>query len=85
MFKLLVKTVVLLSLTATVALAYQAIRLNVSEGKTKERNSAFEEIVEVDLEDIGFFPKDIHPSIEYHYKRFYGTKTIKKTGKPNPK
>lgn len=85
MFKLLVKTVVLLSLTATVAFAYQAIRLNVSEGETKERNSAFEEIVEVDLEDIGFFPKDIHPSIEYHYKRFYGTKIIKKTGKPNPK
>ncbi|MDA7818124.1 hypothetical protein N9A28_08025 [Sulfurimonas sp.] len=84
MLKTLVKTAVLLFLTATMAYGYQAIRLNVSEGEYKERNDAFNGILEVDLEDVGFTPKDIHPGIEYYYRLFYGTKLDKK-GKPNPK
>lgn len=84
MLKLLTKATILLSLTATMAFAYQAIRLNVSEGETKERNDAFNGILEVDLEDAGFTPKDVHPGIEYYYRLFYGTKLDKK-GKPNPK
>jgi len=84
MLKTLVKTAVLLSLSASIAFGYQAIRLNVSEGETKERNDAFKGILEVDLEDAGFTPKDIHPGIEYYYRLFYGTKLDKK-GKPNPK
>ena len=70
MLKTLVKTAVLLSLTATMAFGYQAIRLNVSEGETKERNDAFNGILEVDLEDAGFTPKDIHPGIEFYYRLF---------------
>ena len=84
MFKTLMKIAVLLSLTASMAFAYQAIRLNVSEGTKKERNDAFTGILEVDLEDAGFTQKDIHPQIEYYYRLFYGTKLDKK-GKPNPK
>ena len=84
MFKSLTKVAVLLSLTASMAFGYQAIRLNVSEGETKERNTAFNGILEVDLEDAGFTPKDVHPGIEYYYRLFYGTKLDKK-GKPNPK
>ena len=83
MLKTLTKAAVLLSLTASIAFGYQAIRLNVSEGDTKERNDAFKGILEVDLEDAGFTPKDIHPGIEYYYRLFYGTKLTKK-GKPNP-
>ena len=83
MLKTLVKTAVLLSLTATMAFGYQAIRLNVSEGDAKERNSAFNGILEVDLEDAGFTPKDIHPGIEFWYNKFYGTKLLD-DGKPNP-
>lgn len=83
MLKTFVKTVLLLSLTATMAFAYQAIRLNVSEGDAKERNSAFKDILEVDLEDAGFTPKDIHPGIEFWYGKFYGTKLLD-DGKPNP-
>ena len=83
MFKTLVKLAVLLSLSASAAFAYQAIRLNVSEGTYKERNDAFTGILEVDLEDAGFTPKDIHAGIEYYYKLFYGTKLLK-DGKPNP-
>lgn len=83
MFKTLVKTAVLLSLTATMAFGYQAIRLNVSEGDAKERNDAFKGILEVDLEDAGFTPKDIHPGIEFWYNKFYGTKLLD-NGKPNP-
>ena len=83
MLRTLIKTAVLLSLTASMAFGYQAIRLNVSEGETKERNDAFKGILEVDLEDAGFTPKDIHPGIEYYYRLFYGTK-LKKDGKPNP-
>jgi len=83
MFKTFLKIAVLLSLTASIASSYQAIRLNVSEGETKERNDAFKGILEVDLEDAGFTPKDIHPGIEYYYRLFYGTKLLK-NGKPNP-
>lgn len=83
MLRTLLKTAVLLSLTATVAFGYQAIRLNVSEGETKERNDAFNGILEVDLEDAGFTPKDIHPGIEFWYNKFYGTKLLD-NGKPNP-
>ena len=82
MLKTLIKVTVLLSLTTSLAFGYQAIRLNVSEGKNKERNEAFKGILEVDLEDAGFTPKDIHPGIEYYYRLFYGTK-LKKNGKPN--
>lgn len=83
MLKILAKTAVLLSLTATMAFGYQAIRLNVSEGDSKERNDAFNGILEVDLEDAGFTPKDIHPGIEFWYNKFYGTKLLD-DGKPNP-
>lgn len=83
MLKTVLKTVVLLSLSATMAFSYQAIRLNVSEGDAKERNSAFNGILEVDLEDAGFTPKDIHPGIEFWYGKFYGTKLLD-DGKPNP-
>lgn len=83
MFKTLVKTAVLLSITATMAFGYQAIRLNVSEGDAKERNKVFTAILEVDLEDAGFTPKDIHPGIEFWYNKFYGTKLLD-NGKPNP-
>ena len=83
MLKTVLKTAVLLSLTASMAFAYQAIRLNVSEGEAKERNSAFNGILEVDLEDAGFTPKDIHPGIEFWYNKFYGTKLLD-DGKPNP-
>jgi len=84
MLKSLTKIAILLSLSASIAFGYQAIRLNVSEGETKERNDAFKGILEVDLEDAGFSPKDIHPGIEYYYRLFYGTKLDKK-GNPNPK
>lgn len=83
MLSRLVKTVVLLALTSTMAFGYQAIRLNVSEGDAKERDKAFNGILEVDLEDAGFTPKDVHPGIEYYYRLFYGTELLK-DGKPNP-
>ncbi|PHS55895.1 MAG: hypothetical protein COB17_10830 [Sulfurimonas sp.] len=83
MLKTLIKAAVLVSLTVSIAFGYQAIRLNVSKGETKERNDAFKGILEVDLEDAGFTPKDIHPGIEYYYRLFYGTK-LKKNGKVNP-
>lgn len=83
MLSRLVKITVALSLSASVAFGYQAIRLNVSKGETKERNDAFNTILEVDLEDAGFTPKDVHPQIEYYYKLFYGTELLK-DGKPNP-
>lgn len=84
MLKMLTKIAILLSLTASMAFGYQAIRLNVSEGDYTTTNDAFKGILEVDLEDAGFTPKDVHPGIEYYYRLFYGTPTIKKTGKPNP-
>lgn len=83
MLKTLVKTAVLLSLTATMAFGYQAIRLNVSEGTKKERNDAFNGILAVDLEDAGFTAKDIHPGLEFWYNKFYGTKLLD-NGQPNP-
>jgi uncharacterized protein (DUF302 family) len=83
MLSRLVKTVVLLALTSTMAFGYQAVRLNVSEGDAKERDKAFNGILEVDLEDAGFTPKDVHPGIEYYYRLFYGTELLK-DGKPNP-
>lgn len=83
MFNTLIKTALLLALTSSMAFSYQAIRLNVSEGDAKERNKAFNTILEVDLEDAGFTPKDVHPGIEYYYRLFYGTKLLK-DGKPNP-
>ncbi len=76
MLNRLVKTVILLVFTTTMAYSYQVIRFNVSEGKSKERNDAFKEIVEVDLEDAGFIPKDIHPGVEYWYGEFYGNKLL---------
>ena len=84
MLKTLTKVAVLLSLTASMAFGYQAIRLNVSEGSYTKTNDAFKGILEVDLEDAGFTAKDAHPGIEYYYRLFYGTELIKKTGKPNP-
>ncbi|MDD5157664.1 hypothetical protein [Sulfurimonas sp.] len=84
MLKTFLKLAVALSLSATVAFGYQAIRLNVSSGDKKERNDAFNGILEVDLEDAGFTPKDSHPGIEFYYNLFYGTKLLK-DGKPNPK
>lgn len=83
MLNILVKTAFLLSLTTSIAFGYQAIRFNVSEGDTKERNKKFNEIIEVDLEDTGFTPKDIHPGIEFWYNKFYGTKLLD-NGQPNP-
>jgi uncharacterized protein (DUF302 family) len=83
MLSRLVKITVALSLSASVAFGYQAVRLNVSKGDAKERNNAFNTILEVDLEDAGFTPKDIHPGIEYYYRLFYGTELLK-DGKPNP-
>lgn len=83
MLSRLVKTVVLLALTSTIAFGYQAVRLNVSEGDAKERDKTFNGILEVDLEDAGFTPKDIHAGIEYYYRLFYGTELLK-DGKPNP-
>lgn len=76
MLKRLAITVVILVLTSATAFAYQAIRFNVSEGKAKERNDVFKDIVEVDLEDAGFTPKDIHPGVEYWYGEFYGNKLL---------
>ncbi|MCK9472242.1 hypothetical protein [Sulfurimonas sp.] len=83
MLKTIVKIAVLASLSASIAFGYQAIRLNVSEGTYADRNDAFKGIMELDLEDAGFTPKDIHAGIEYYYRLFYGTKLLK-DGKPNP-
>lgn len=83
MLSTLIKAALLLALTSSIAFGYQAIRLNVSEGDAKERDKAFNAILEVDLEDAGFTPKDVHAGIEYYYRLFYGTKLLK-DGKPNP-
>jgi len=84
MLNILAKSAILLSLTTSMVFGYQVIRFNVSEGETKERNDTFKGILEVDLEDALFTPKDVHPGIEYYYRLFYGTKLLK-NGKPNPK
>ncbi len=83
MLNTLVKTAFILSLSASIAFGYQAVRFNLSDGDAKERNKTFSEIVEVDLEDAGFTPKDIHPSIEFWYNKFYGTKLLD-NGRINP-
>jgi uncharacterized protein (DUF302 family) len=83
MLNKLVKTSFLLSLTASIAFGYQAIRFNLSDGDAKERNKVFNEVVEVDLEDAGFTPKDTHPNIEFWYNKFYGTKLLD-NGRINP-
>ena len=84
MLKTFVKVIAILLLSSTILFGYQAMRFNVSEGTKKERNDAFNGILEVDLEDAGFTQKDVHPQIEYYYRLFYGTKLTKK-GEPNPK
>lgn len=83
MLNTLIKTAFILSLGASIAFGYQAIRFNLSDGDAKERNKVFNEIVEVDLEDAGFTPKDIHPNIEFWYNKFYGTKLLD-NGRINP-
>ena len=81
MLKTLIKTAVLLSLTATMAFGLQTLRFNVTEG---DGNDAFNGIIEVDLEDIEFTPKDIHPRVDTFYRKFYEPKLTDK-GEPNPK
>ncbi|MFA5455939.1 MAG: hypothetical protein WC272_11555 [Sulfurimonas sp.] len=83
MLNTLVKIALMLSLSASMAFGYQAVRFNLSDGDAKERNKVFNEIVEVDLEDAGFTPKDTHPNIEFWYNKFYGTKLLD-NGRINP-
>jgi len=84
MFKILVKTMLLLFLSTNIVFAYEVIRLNISQGIEKEKYDAFNSILEVDLQTTGFIQKDIHVQVENSYKRLYGTE-YKKDGILNPK
>jgi len=81
MLKIPVKIVVILLFSATMLFGLQAVRWNVVEG---DGNDAFKHIIEVDLKDIEFIPKDIHPNINSVYKKFYKPKFTDK-GELNPK
>jgi hypothetical protein len=81
MLKIPVKIVVILLLSATMLFGLQAVRWNVVKG---DGNDMFKHIIEVDLKDIEFIPKDIHPNINSVYKKFYKPKFTDE-GELNPK
>lgn len=71
----IVRTAVVLSLSATMAFAMNTLRFNVVEG---DANEAFKSIIELDLADIEFTPKDIHPGVDKFYRQFYEPKLTDK-------
>lgn len=79
MLKTVLKSAILLSFAATMAFGLQTLRFNVSEGDT---DNAFNGILEVDLGDIGFTQKDIHPHVETFYRKVYEPK-LTDEGVPN--
>ncbi|WP_373005216.1 hypothetical protein [Sulfurimonas sp.] len=78
MIKKLIRTILLLSVAATMAFGAQAVRFNVVDGNAEER---YNSLINKKIVSVGYVLSDPHERINDAYKKKYGEKTI--DGKPN--
>ncbi len=75
MMNKLVKTALVLSLTATIAFGAQAVMFNVVDGNAEEQ---YNNLVNKKIESVGFVLSDPHERINDAYKEKYGVKSSDK-------
>jgi uncharacterized protein (DUF302 family) len=78
MIKRLIKTTLLLSVTATIAFGAQAVRFNVVDGDAEKQ---YNNLINKKIESVGYVLSDPHEKINDAYKKKYGEQTA--DGKPN--